>query len=162
MAPLWWVNINAIPGVSNWELHKDRPLKFVIEIMYFRRHGSRDAQRLSVYVHTGGEIETDRIVEESLKQGKQLFIPKFTKGDPHMRSSWRPLPCGFSEVENPMWGIRQPGDNDQWEDYEETGALDLILMPGVAFTTTGCRLGPWNGLLRSAFAATVMTVGVCS
>ncbi|KAK6018209.1 ankyrin repeat protein, partial [Ostertagia ostertagi] len=36
----------------------------------------RDAQRLSVYVHTGGEIETDRIVEESLKQGKQLFIPK--------------------------------------------------------------------------------------
>ncbi|KAK6051962.1 putative 5-formyltetrahydrofolate cyclo-ligase [Cooperia oncophora] len=101
----------------------------------------KNAQRVSVYVHTSGEIETDRIVEESLKQGKQLFIPKFTRGNPRMRLLHVPSHNDFLKLKPTLWGIRQPGDDVNWEDYETTGALDLILMPGVAFTLNGCRLG---------------------
>ncbi|PIO68844.1 5-formyltetrahydrofolate cyclo-ligase [Teladorsagia circumcincta] len=66
----------------------------------------------------------------------------------------------FLKLKPTLWGIRQPGDNDNWEDYEETGALDLILMPGVAFTTTGCRLGHGMGYYDRTLAAHQRQFGV--
>ncbi|KAK5972637.1 5-formyltetrahydrofolate cyclo-ligase [Trichostrongylus colubriformis] len=113
----------------------------------------KNARRMSVYVHTSGEVETDRIVLESLKQGKQLFIPKFAKGNLRMRLLRVPSQREFLELKPTLWGIRQPDDSDCWEDHEDTGALDLILMPGVAFTTDGCRLGHGMGYYDRALAA---------
>ncbi|EPB66964.1 5-formyltetrahydrofolate cyclo-ligase, partial [Ancylostoma ceylanicum] len=36
----------------------------------------KNAKRVSVYTHTAGEIQTAKIIEESLKAGKHVFIPK--------------------------------------------------------------------------------------
>ncbi|EPB65304.1 hypothetical protein ANCCEY_15633 [Ancylostoma ceylanicum] len=36
----------------------------------------KNAQRVSVYTHTVGEVQTAKIIEESLKAGKHVFIPK--------------------------------------------------------------------------------------
>uniref|UniRef100_A0A7I5E6M5 5-formyltetrahydrofolate cyclo-ligase n=1 Tax=Haemonchus contortus TaxID=6289 RepID=A0A7I5E6M5_HAECO len=120
----------------------------------------KDARRLSVYVHTKGEIETDRIVEESLKLGKELFIPQFAKGNPRMRLLRVPSHSDFLKLEPTLWGIRQPSDSHHWEDYEGTGALDLILMPGVAFTLNGCRLGHGMGYYDRALNAHRRQFGV--
>ncbi|WKX92458.1 hypothetical protein Q1695_010466 [Nippostrongylus brasiliensis] len=111
-----------------------------------------NAQRISVYVHTSGEIETDRIVEESLRMQKQVFIPKFVRGNSNLQLLRIPSLDRFQSLKPALWGIRQPGEDDVWENYESTGALDLILMPGVAFTTSGCRLGHGMGYYDRALA----------
>uniref|UniRef100_A0A0K0CYA5 5-formyltetrahydrofolate cyclo-ligase n=1 Tax=Angiostrongylus cantonensis TaxID=6313 RepID=A0A0K0CYA5_ANGCA len=104
-----------------------------------------NANRICVYLHTAGEIETDRIVEKSLEQGKQLFIPQFIRKDPQMRMLRVPTLRDFKELKPTLWGIRQPAVEQHWENYEESGSLDLIIVPGVAFTLTGDRLGHGMG-----------------
>ncbi|PIO57642.1 hypothetical protein TELCIR_20938, partial [Teladorsagia circumcincta] len=44
----------------------------------------------------------------------------FTKGNPHMRLLLVPSHEDFLKLKPTLWGIRQPGDNGNWEDYEET------------------------------------------
>merc|ERR1711970_822756 len=43
------------------------------------------------------------------------------------------------------WNIKQPADDDEREEALESGGLDLILVPGLAFTKDGCRLGRGRG-----------------
>ncbi|KIH58800.1 5-formyltetrahydrofolate cyclo-ligase [Ancylostoma duodenale] len=51
----------------------------------------------------------------------------------------------FKGLKPTLWGIPQPGPDDHWEPYEDSGPLDLVIMPGVAFTTGGARLGHGMG-----------------
>lgn len=54
----------------------------------------------------------------------------------------------FNEIEllpRTKWNIPQPLENDQREDCLQSGGLDLILTPGLAFTKEGCRLGRGKG-----------------
>ncbi|VDM56042.1 unnamed protein product [Angiostrongylus costaricensis] len=111
-----------------------------------------NAKRISVYLHIAGEIETDRIVEKSLEQDKQLFIPQLIRKDPRMRMLRVPTLRDFKELKPTLWGIRQPTVEQHWESYEESGPLDLIIVPGVAFTLTGERLGHGMGYYDRALA----------
>ncbi|KAJ1369886.1 hypothetical protein KIN20_038449 [Parelaphostrongylus tenuis] len=111
-----------------------------------------DAQRVSVYLHTSGEIETDRIVEVSMEQGKQLFVPQFIRKDPNMRMLRVPNLRDFKELKPAFWGIRQPTVEQLWESYEDSGSLDLMIVPGVAFTLSGDRLGHGMGYYDRALS----------
>ena len=43
------------------------------------------------------------------------------------------------------WNIKQPSDDDIREEALENGGLDLMLVPGMAFTEDGKRLGRGKG-----------------
>lgn len=43
------------------------------------------------------------------------------------------------------WNIPQPLESDSGEDCMNLGGLDLLLIPGLAFTRAGCRLGRGKG-----------------
>ena len=43
------------------------------------------------------------------------------------------------------WNIKQPSDNEKRPEALEDGSLDLMLVPGMAFTEKGHRLGRGKG-----------------
>ena len=43
------------------------------------------------------------------------------------------------------WNIKQPGDKENREEALDSGGLDIILIPGMAFTEDGKRLGRGKG-----------------
>ncbi|UYV72557.1 MTHFS [Cordylochernes scorpioides] len=51
----------------------------------------------------------------------------------------------YEALENLLWDMKQPGDNDTREEALATGGLDLVLVPGLAFTKKGHRIGSGKG-----------------
>ncbi|CAJ0593688.1 unnamed protein product [Cylicocyclus nassatus] len=106
----------------------------------------KDANRISIYAGVEyGEIQTDEIVKAILDSGKTAFVPQFKKGTLTMKMLKVPSYEEYAKMEMYRFGIRQPKDEDNWEPYENTGPLDLVLLPGVAFTKNGDRLGHGMG-----------------
>ncbi|XP_050299664.1 5-formyltetrahydrofolate cyclo-ligase-like [Anthonomus grandis grandis] len=103
----------------------------------------QNSKRVSVYLSIEGEIDTEAIVRHIFEQKKECFIPRCTKSEMqmvklHSMDDWLNLPYS-------KWKIKQPALNDTREDAMETGGLDLMICPGVAFTRTGHRLGYGGG-----------------
>lgn len=60
----------------------------------------------------------------------------------HSMDDFRSLPLT-------KWNIKQPSVQEEREDAIETGGLDLVVAPGVAFTSKGGRLGHGKGYYDS-------------
>ncbi|KAF6023800.1 MTHFS [Bugula neritina] len=106
----------------------------------------KKSQRIAVFLSMKDEVETSSILTAMFKDKKQCFIPRYdmTSRDMdmvklHSLEDMRNLP-------RTKWDILQPALNDVTrENAMNTGGLDLILMPGLAFTNTGARLGRGKG-----------------
>jgi len=106
------------------------------------------AHRVGLYLSLPGiEVDTVAILEHCFTQGKRCFVPKYKPKsrvmdfvELHSMQDYEQLPV------EPKWQIKQPDPEDA--DREEalaTGGLDVLLMPGVAFTKEGKRLGHGAG-----------------
>lgn len=51
----------------------------------------------------------------------------------------------FDDLPVTKWNIKQPKDDEKRPEAIEEGSLDLMLVPGMAFTTGGHRLGRGKG-----------------
>ncbi|XP_060536586.1 5-formyltetrahydrofolate cyclo-ligase isoform X2 [Cylas formicarius] len=101
------------------------------------------SQRVSVFLSTEDEINTEPVVRKIFEDGKTCFVPRYSKAGMQMvrlysMDDWENLPLT-------KWNIKQPALKEQREDALETGGLDLIIIPGVAFTKEGFRMGHGGG-----------------
>ncbi|CAI2302402.1 unnamed protein product [Caenorhabditis sp. 36 PRJEB53466] len=112
----------------------------------------QESKRVSVYVSTTGEIQTDSIIRAALETGKDVFIPQFVRGSTAMQMVRVPDQSAFSALPTTLWGIRQPSPKWEWDGFQRTGPLDLILTPGVAFTPSGLRCGHGKGYYDRFFS----------
>lgn len=93
------------------------------------------------FVNYGNEISTIEILEEAIKKGKRLFLPKIEsdKMNYYRVNSLADLEVGYK-------GIREPKGNTEVFDYEKYKDSNLLLlMPGVAFDVYGNRMGYGKG-----------------
>ncbi|KAH9408676.1 hypothetical protein TYRP_010944 [Tyrophagus putrescentiae] len=96
---------------------------------------SKQARRVGLYLSLPSEVDTIAIVEHCFAQGKAVFVPKL-----HSMADYEALPI------EPKWKIKQPDPaDDSRPEALSTGGLDVLLVPGVAFTTAGLRLGHGMG-----------------
>lgn len=114
----------------------------------------RDASRISIYLSMPtGELPTDAIVRHALASGKQVFVPFLSRSPPDMSDMPPRLMDmlrleGVEDYENlrpDRWGIpsfdpavaarRQPllGPPRGDAPPRPSAALDLVLVPGLAF-----------------------------
>ena len=97
----------------------------------------QEAKVIATYLSFPHEFQTQELIEQVLKDGKKVLIPK-------------PYPKGRMEfvVYNPQQGVKTSfGLLEPQGELEvvEASQIDLIHVPGLAFTTEGCRIGYGGG-----------------
>ena len=95
----------------------------------------RSAKKIACYYPIGSEVLTQDIMQEILGDGKELFLPK-VDGD---NLSFRKI-GGLKDLEKGAFGIMEPKDN-----CPEGKEFDIVLVPAVAMTKKGIRLGYGHG-----------------
>jgi 5-formyltetrahydrofolate cyclo-ligase len=111
--------------------------KFVASQLFAR------AGCLALYSAIHNEVMTDTVASHALQQGKQLAYPR-TRG----KSLEFVAISSLTELAPGAFGVLEPaiGDAISW------AALELIVVPGVAFDRAGHRLGYGRGYYDRALA----------
>ena len=97
----------------------------------------QEAKVIATYLSFPHEFQTQELIEQALKEGKKVLIPKtYPKG------------CMDFVVYNPQqlvktsFGLLEPQGDLEVVDASQ---IDLIHVPGLAFTTEGYRIGYGGG-----------------
>lgn len=99
------------------------------------------AQGVLACLSFGIEIDTWRLVERLMEQGKKLYVPRARRGVEDLFV--HPYPC---ELETLSFGLRQPTSQaDQLTPRDVSERLDVVLVLGLAFDREGYRLGYGGG-----------------
>lgn len=99
------------------------------------------AEVLLGFVNYGSEISTEEILEEALRKGKKLFLPKIVGAEMKFYHI-----SDLDDLETGYKGIREPKGNTECFSYDDYKATRLLmLVPGVAFDVFGNRMGYGKG-----------------
>lgn len=90
---------------------------------------------------TADEVNTIPILKDLFKEQKQVFVPTYRKNVMEMVQlrDWE----DYESLPLTKWNIKQPSPDGRANSLDI--GLDLILMPGVAFTRSGGRMGHGMG-----------------
>jgi 5-formyltetrahydrofolate cyclo-ligase len=103
------------------------------------------ARRLAVYLSRGGEVDLTALVIRAWKAGKRCYLPVVERG------RLRFLPYAPDTVLRPnRFGIPEPAETASRQ--VPASALDLVVLPLVAFDAAGNRLGMGGGYYDRTFA----------
>ena len=96
----------------------------------------KEAGSVFIYVNMPGEPDTRALIEECLKEGKTVLVPKCVSSTEMTAVRIRDL----KELVPGMLGIPEPPDSRQW-----TGDIGLALVPCMAASRDGARIGHGAG-----------------
>ena len=114
----------------------------------FRLAAFRWAQTVCCYVALPYEVQTWRMIEAMLQQGKRVVVPMIQTAKSRAKRGSRTL--RLSEVRDPRTELA-PGTYGVWEPVPRAirpvspRDVDLIFVPAVAFDRRGHRLGHGQG-----------------
>lgn len=97
------------------------------------------AEIIFIFVSFGDEVDTHKIINYGLSLGKTICVPKVISKEKGMKAL---KIHNLEHMERSRYGILEPFD-----DAEEISAeaVDLFLVPGLAFDTKGGRVGYGGG-----------------
>ncbi|KAM3960373.1 methenyltetrahydrofolate synthetase isoform 1-T2 [Aphomia sociella] len=102
----------------------------------------KSSKRISLFMSTDQEINTAPIIDNIRARGAAAFIPQYAGGRMRMLR----MELGDEQaMPQTRHGIQQHSKEQIREDALESGGLDLVIAPGVAFTRAGDRLGHGGG-----------------
>lgn len=111
------------------------------------------------FLSFGAEASIDPFIESSVEEGHQVYVPRTfiheKKMVPYLFRGWDSLVIG-------SYGIREPGPHCRFSGENEP--FDLVVVPGVAFTRNGQRLGYGGGYydrFLSQLEHRPILIGIC-
>lgn len=114
------------------------------------------AQQIMIYLSIGWEIDTWGMVEELSKRGTEIYVPVVQK-KPKRLVATRYL--AKEQLVPGDFGILEPAPGALTVDPAH---LDLVIVPGLAFTPEGYRLGYGGGYYdRFLLTTPALKVGLC-
>ncbi|OIR19247.1 5-formyltetrahydrofolate cyclo-ligase family protein [mine drainage metagenome] len=111
--------------------------------------GYRQAQTVLGYLNFGAELAAELWVQQALADGKRVLLPRVNRASKHL-DLYQVLDLQH-DVAPGLWGIREPVA-ERCIKEESPGTVDFILLPGVAFTRGGARLGYGGGFYDKLLA----------
>jgi len=112
----------------------------------------RQAGTVLGYMNFGAEFASELWVERVLADGKRLALPKVNHHTNCLDLYW------VNDLENQLaaglWGIREP-IVERCERLTVTYEVEFVLLPGVAFSRDGARLGYGKGYYDKLLARMV-------
>ena len=115
----------------------------------------KEAKTVFCFVSMAGEPQTKAILENALKSGKRLAVPRCLD-DGEMEAV---VITSLSQLEPGTMGILEPVYGLATVDFED---IDMAVVPGLAFTASGERLGQGGGFYDRFMARThAFTCGIC-
>lgn len=99
-----------------------------------------EAKVIAAYASFGSEYDTSALLARVLADGKQLLLPRMDRASHTLAMHY------VTDLEKDLvagvWGIREPAPS---RPVRSLAILDFLLVPGVAFTASGARLGYGGG-----------------
>ncbi|WHY65714.1 5-formyltetrahydrofolate cyclo-ligase [Neobacillus sp. SuZ13] len=100
----------------------------------------KQAQVIGITISKSPEVDTYQIIERAWELGKQVVVPKC---DPkEKRMTFRRI-TDFSQLETVYYGLLEP--IEALTNQMSADRIDLIIVPGLAYTREGYRLGFGGG-----------------
>lgn len=109
----------------------------------------RDATSVLAYMSFGGEFDTRPWVEQAMRDRKQVLLPRVNK-DTKQLDLYR-ITDLQRDVAPGTWNIPEPLE-ERCTRVDAPERPDFILLPGVAFTRDGSRLGYGGGFYDKLLA----------
>ena len=111
--------------------------------------GYRQATTVLGYMNFGAEFASDLLAERALAEGKRLVLPKVNRHTNHLDLYW--VYDLESQLAEGLWKIREPVV-ERCERLNSLNEIEFALLPGVAFTRDGARLGYGGGFYDKLLA----------
>lgn len=117
----------------------------------------QEAKVIATYLSFPHEFQTQGLIDQALKDGKKVLIPKtYPKGRMEF------VVYNPQQLKKTSFGLLEPqGDLE----VVDTSQIDLIHVPGLAFTTEGYRIGYGGGYydryLENFAGQTMSTIYPC-
>ncbi|MCM2531640.1 5-formyltetrahydrofolate cyclo-ligase [Neobacillus pocheonensis] len=100
----------------------------------------KEAKVIGITVSKAPEVDTYQIIRKAWELGKQVVVPKCYPKEKKL--SFRTL-TKFSQLESVFYGLLEPIVVETNE--VEPSQIDLLIVPGLAFTKKGYRIGFGGG-----------------
>ncbi|MBI3317056.1 MAG: 5-formyltetrahydrofolate cyclo-ligase [Candidatus Omnitrophica bacterium] len=99
------------------------------------------AKKILCYMALPTEVETRSLIQAAWRRGKKIYIPRIVQKEKHM--TFYAIHNFSRDVEKGAYGIEEPKVVSSRRG--KAGEMDLVIVPGVAFTKSGARLGRGGG-----------------
>ena len=100
----------------------------------------RAATMVAAYASFGSELDTAEFLARILADGKLLLLPRINRAQRALEL--RQVKDLAGDLVAGVWGIREPAERCR---MVSPAQVDFMLVPGVAFTAGGARLGYGGG-----------------
>lgn len=98
----------------------------------------------------GNEMDTRLLIQCALEQGRRIVVPVVRRKSRRLRHAEI---GSLHDLRPDQWGLLSPmPGRERW--VRDITAIDLVLVPGVAFDTNGNRLGMGGGYYDRFLAGT--------
>ena len=98
----------------------------------------KNASKVGLTISMPMEVDTSLIIDQCFLQNKEIYLAKVKPGQDHQMNFVRYTKQ--SKLVKSKFGVYEVADN-----FEIYNQLDLIVVPGLAFTKKGARLGFGGG-----------------
>jgi 5-formyltetrahydrofolate cyclo-ligase len=101
------------------------------------------------YMNFGAEYASELWIQQALADGKQLALPRVNRHTNQLDLYW--VEDMETQLVSGLWGIREPMV-ERCERLITLNEVEFALLPGVAFTRYGARLGYGGGFYDKLLA----------
>lgn len=135
---------------------KDKKKSQIITNKIIEMEAFKKSKVIAVYKNFKSEVDTTKLIEYAINQGKIVALPKVCGKD---LKFYRINTCHDILVKN-TFGIEEPVKDET--NFIEKNQIDLIIVPGICFDKENNRLGFGKGYYdRYLKDYNGLTIGIC-